>query len=121
MKFWENISPWVRRYRIAREAFRHINTGRKRWKAKRKAKRSGRIKEKVMPEVKEPVLRTSTKGFMGGVPLAVGAYVQGVKLIPGEGALEQFLLLPETVAFVGVLLTALVARFVKTAHNPGML
>lgn len=69
---------------------------------------------------KEPKLRTSTKAFAGGT-LASQIYVQLVTLIPGEGALEQFLLQPEAIAFFGVLAATAFARWSRTATNPGLI
>lgn len=73
-----------------------------------------------MPETREPKLRTSTKAFVGG-GLGAQLYVQAVTLIPGESAIEQILLTPEAIAFAGVLFAAIVARFSRTASNPGLL
>lgn len=64
--------------------------------------------------------RTSTNAFVGGTFLTQ-LYVQLVALIPGMGDIEAFLLQPESIAFAGVLIAAIIARFSKTPVEPKVL
>jgi hypothetical protein len=95
-------------------AFGFIAEGIKRLRQRRRAKRAQRKGEGMAIDLGT---RTSTNALVGGGFISQ-VYVQLVQLIPGNGALEAFLLQPETVAFAAVLAATIIARFSKTPAQP---
>lgn len=66
----------------------------------------------------EPKYRTSTKALVGGTIISQ-IYVQLVQLLPWDG-MVAVLTTDEAIAFAAVLAAGIVARFTKTAKNPGV-
>lgn len=96
-------------------------------KARRKVRRGETLTEleyEILQSHKETTMaidlgtRTSTNALVGGGFLSQ-LYVQAVSFIPGEGALEAFLLQPEAIAFAAVAFATLIARFSRTPAAPG--
>lgn len=90
-------------------------------RARRQEAEAAGVEGQYQYEEESPVItRTSSKAFIGG-GLFSQIFVQLVALLPGEGAIELFLLKPETVAFAAVVFATIVARFSRTEPNPGAL